>query len=410
MGHRILLVDDAAVLRKLVGEALAADSQVEVVGTAPNGRIALTRIPQLDPELVILDQEMPEMDGLATLIELRRAHPKLPVIFYTSHSADGARGALDALHRGANDFVTKPVIQGGMDLPAIKARIRDDLIPRILALCRPVGELSRARPAVRSEPHPEPRHEPLPTPAAPHPVLPARPAAPVHAQPSTAVVRRATPAPRPAAAAPAPPPGPRPPRTRRIDAVLIGVSTGGPNALAEVVPHLDAQLGVPVLIVQHMPPMFTRMLAERLAQTAKLPVHEGAAGAAVLPNTVWIAPGDFHMEAERRGDAVVLALNQHPPENSCRPAVDPLFRSAAKVWGGNVLAVILTGMGQDGLKGCEHLAPLGAWIMAQDAATSVVWGMPGAVARAGLPDAVLPLPRIAAEINRLVAEHRGGRR
>jgi two-component system chemotaxis response regulator CheB len=195
---------------------------------------------------------------------------------------------------------------------------------------------------------------------------------------------------------------------RRVDAVVIGVSTGGPNALMEVVPRLPRSLPVPVLIVQHMPPTFTRLLAERLAASGPLPVSEAVAGDAIVPGRAWIAPGDWHMTVRRREADLAIALDQNPPENSCRPAVDPLFRSAAQTWGGKVLAVILTGMGQDGLLGCQALSALGAPVIAQDEATSVVWGMPGAVAKAGLAERLVPLPLVAEEILRRVGEGRPG--
>ncbi|MFM8270961.1 MAG: CheB methylesterase domain-containing protein, partial [Gemmata sp.] len=207
----------------------------------------------------------------------------------------------------------------------------------------------------------------------------------------------------PSAAAPAPA---RPPEDRpdaapgAVEAVVIGVSTGGPNALAELFRDLPGDLPVPLLIVQHMPPMFTRLLAERLTANSKVPVLEAGAGAVVRPGRALVAPGDFHMVVARDGLQVRAALSQGPPENSCRPAADPLFRSAAKVYGERLLAVVLTGMGQDGLRGCEAVREAGGRVIVQDEATSVVWGMPGFVARAGLADKVLPLPQIAAEIVR----------
>jgi len=184
--------------------------------------------------------------------------------------------------------------------------------------------------------------------------------------------------------------------------VVIGVSTGGPNALAEMMPGLAASFPVPVLIVQHMPALFTRLLAERLSSVSSLLVREGEAGALVRPGEAWIAPGGHHMEAERAADGVRLRIHDGPPENSCRPSVDVLFRSVAKIYGDNALAVVLTGMGQDGLVGCQWIREAGGRVIAQDEATSVVWGMPGAVSQAGLAEKVLPLGDIAAEINRRV--------
>ena len=185
---------------------------------------------------------------------------------------------------------------------------------------------------------------------------------------------------------------------RRIDVVAVGVSTGGPNALAEVFPRLPGNLAVPVVVVQHMPPLFTRMLARRLDGSSGLRVAEGEDGAAAQPGDAWIAPGDHHMTLARDGAQVVIRLDQNPPEHSCRPAVDPLFRSVADAFGPHALAVVLTGMGQDGLEGCQAIVDAGGQVIVQDEASSVVWGMPGFVARAGLAQAVLPVTEIASEI------------
>ena len=345
---RILVVDDSVVIRRVVTEELSADPDLDVVGTAANGRIALAKLTQVNPDLVILDVEMPEMDGLQTLAALRKTHPRLPVIMFSAITEQGAAATLDALALGATDYFTKPSGPGGLD--ASRQVIREELIPEIKALCSP-------------------KSAKVVPPPAPVGVSPARPG--------------------------------------RVDAVVIGVSTGGPNALAEVFRALPADLPVPILIVQHMPPMFTRLLAERLTATAKVPVDEAAAGAVAQPGRGLIAPGNFHMTVARDGTRVRAILNQEPPENSCRPAADPLFRSAAKVYGSGVLAVVLTGMGQDGLRGCEAVRAAGGQILAQDEASSVVWGMPGAVARAGLADRVLPLALVGAEIVRRATGGRG---
>jgi two-component system chemotaxis response regulator CheB len=189
---------------------------------------------------------------------------------------------------------------------------------------------------------------------------------------------------------------------RRIDVVAIGASTGGPNALADIFSRLPADFPVPIVVVQHMPPMFTRLLADRLSAQFPIRVHEGTSGAVLEPGHAWIAPGDYHMIVVRDTGQVRLLLHQDPPENSCRPAVDVLLRSVAKTFGPHVLAAILTGMGQDGLRGCEAVHAAGGQVLAQDEATSVVWGMPGYVARAGLADRVLPLNLVADEILRRV--------
>ncbi len=361
---RVLVVDDAVVIRRLLSDILAADPAIEVAGVAANGRIALQKLEQVNPDLVILDVEMPELDGLATLAELRKRWRRLPVIMFSTLTERGAATTLEALALGATDYFTKPSNSGSMALAA--QRVREELVPRIKQLC---GRASA----------------PAPGSAAPAPAAAVRPA--------PAAPRRV---------APALPP----------EAVVIGVSTGGPNALAEVLPALPADFPVPVLVVQHMPPVFTRFLAERLDTRCKLRVVEATAGMPVQAGTIYVAPGDWHMVAERGGALTPprIRLHQGPLENSCRPAVDPLFRSAVECWGGALLGVVLTGMGQDGLRGAEAIHDAGGQVLAQDEATSVVWGMPGFVANSGFADRVLPLGEVAGEIVRRAAvPARGGR-
>lgn len=342
---RVLVVDDSVVVRRLVSDALDGLAGIEVAGTAANGRIALAKLDQLSPDAVTLDIEMPELDGLATLRELRRSHPALPVVMFSTMTERGAAATLDALSLGANDYVTKPSGTGGVQESL--ERIRLELAPKLRALC------AARRPPV--------------APAAP-PVSPHRRRAP----------------------------------SGRVELVVVGVSTGGPNALAELLPALPAALPVPVAIVQHMPPTFTRLLAERLDARSALTVREASDGVVPRPGTAWVAPGDAHLVVDGRS----LRLDDGPPESSCRPAADPLFRSAASTHGPGVLAVVLTGMGSDGVRGAEAVAAAGGRVLVQDRATSVVWGMPGAVAEAGLADAVLPLPELAAEITRRVCAGR----
>ena len=349
---RVLVVDDSVVIRRLITQALSAEADIEVVGTASNGKLALAKLETLRPDLVTLDIEMPEMDGLATLPLLRATHPRLPVIMFSTLTERGAAATLEALSLGASDYVTKPSNTGGLDIAL--ARIRDDLVPKIRALVPGMGPAPRA--AVT--------------------------------RPAPAVVT-------PRAHIGVPP---------MVKALVIGVSTGGPSALAELIPNLPGDLGVPVLVCQHMPPVFTRLLAERLDAKSALHVHEAADGDAITRGGVWIAPGGLHMVVRHRpGGAPVIATTNDPPENSCRPAVDPLLRSAVATWGSGVLAVVLTGMGQDGLRGCEAVSEAGGRILVQDEASSVVWGMPGYVAKAGLADRALPLDELAVEITRRVA-------
>lgn len=346
---RVLVVDDSVVIRRLVTQALEHEKDIEVVGTASSGRLALAKLPLLQPDVVTLDIEMPDLDGLATLPLLRADYPRLPVIMFSTLTERGGAATLEALSLGATDYVTKPSNTGSMDVAL--ERVRDDLVPKIRALCKRPGS------------------------DVPPPALASRP------------IASRTPV------------GP----AAKVQAVVIGVSTGGPSTLAELIPHLPADLTVPVLVCQHMPPVFTRLLAERLDDRSDLTVREGTDGDVVTPGGVWIAPGGLHMVVASSGGRTVIRTTNEPPENSCRPAADPLLRSAVRVYGAGVLAVILTGMGQDGLRGCEFVVEAGGRVIAQDEPTSVVWGMPGYVARNGLADKVLPLDDIALEITRRVA-------
>jgi two-component system chemotaxis response regulator CheB len=352
----ILVVDDAVVMRKLITETLRQDPDLEVVGTAANGKIALQKIPQCNPDLLTLDVEMPEMDGLETLRQVRKLYPRLKVIMFSTLTQRGAVDTLDALTLGANDYVTKPANVGSVT-EAIE-RLQTDLVPKIKAHCR---LLAPAAPVVRS----------LPTP-------PWQPASPAFSHF----------------------------RKLPIEIVCIGTSTGGPNALATVFDQLPEDFPVPIVIVQHMPPMFTGVLAERLSTHSALRCYEGANGQELVRGQAYIAPGGRHMEVLRVGTGLRLLVHDGPPENSCRPAVDVLFRSVAKVYGGAVLGVIMTGMGQDGLRGCEVLRECKSRILAQDEASSVVWGMPGSVAQAGYAEKILPLDQIGREITRLTRESR----
>ena len=356
---RVLIVDDSVVIRRLVSDIISADSDLEVAGVAANGRIALDRIPQVNPDIITLDVEMPEMDGLETLKELRKIYPRLPVIMFSTMTERGGVTTLDALSLGASDYVTKPANVGRVGEGI--ARVRDDLIPKIKALCG----LRRSEFRVPSSgltQNPKPKTQNL-------------------------TFRNSG---------------------ARVEIVAIGTSTGGPNALADLLPELPGDFPVPVLIVQHMPPIFTKLLADRLAARIPLEIAEGNAGDPLRPGKIWIAPGDYHMGLEKSAHGARVKLNQEPPENSCRPAVDVLFRSVVQVYGAGTLGVILTGMGQDGLRGCEYIREAGGQVLIQDEASSVVWGMPGIVARAGLADKELPLNQLAGEIVRRVWQGRTG--
>ena len=350
---RVLVVDDSVVIRKLLSDTLSGDPAVTVVGTASDGRIALAKIPVLKPDLITLDIEMPVMNGLETLAAIRKLYPKLPVIMFSTLTEHGAAATLDALSLGASDYATKPSNSGSM--AAAAEAVHNELIPKIKALCGvatlKVTPLARPRPVLQT---------------------------PLRFKP-------------------------------RIEIVAIGTSTGGPNALAEVLPRIPKDFPVPIVVVQHMPPIFTRLLAERLASRSAIPVEEGTAGVILSPGRAWIAPGNFHMHVIRVGVSRRLNLNQAPPENFCRPAVDVLFRSVALAYGSNVLAVVMTGMGSDGTLGAQDIRDAGGDVIIQDEGSSVVWGMPALVHASGLDDGAFPVDHLAAEITRRVLQSRGPR-
>ncbi|MEI6239266.1 MAG: chemotaxis-specific protein-glutamate methyltransferase CheB [Planctomycetia bacterium] len=339
---RVLVVDDSATIRSVLTATLSTDPELTVVGAAVNGRAAVEMVAASPPDIVLLDVEMPVLDGISALREIRRLEPKLPVIMFSSLTERGAKATLDALLAGANDYAAKPA---GLDAAAVTAVIRDDLVAKIKALVPRGKRLDR--PASVAKP----------------------------------VIRR------PAAGSTGP-----------IRAVVIGVSTGGPTALAEVLPVIAADAKVPVLIVQHMPAFFTAQLAERLSKTCGREVREAIDRSPLTGGEILLAPGGRHLAVA--GDAITprIRLTDDPPEQSCRPAADVLFRTAAKVWGDGVLGVVLTGMGRDGLAGARAIVEAGGTVIAQDEFSSVVWGMPGEVAKAGLADAVLPLAQIGVEV------------
>lgn len=346
---RVLVVDDSAVFRRLVSSSLEDDPDIDVVGIASNGKIALQKIEQLKPDIVTLDVEMPEMDGIQTLAALQKQNSGVQVIMVSALTERGAAVTIDALSLGALDFITKPSGTGSID--ASKVLLRDSLVPKVKAFF--------------------PKREKI--------VASRRPVSPIFKAPSVPQI------------------------PIRRDVVLIGVSTGGPNALAELVPKLPADLGAGVLIVQHMPPIFTAQLAGRLNGLSPLSVKEAQGGEVVRPGEVLIAPGGKHMVVAAQGEDKVIRITEGPPENNCRPAVDPLFRSAAPLYGKKAIGVILTGMGQDGFAGVRILKEQNTFVIAQDEASCVVYGMPRFIVEDGLADKVLPLGEIADEIAYQVA-------
>ncbi len=349
---RVLIVDDSAVVRRLLTRVLGSHPALEVVGTASDGAMALQRMAQFNPDVVTLDIEMPEMDGLEVLRHLRRDNSNVHVIMFSTLTERGAAMTLDALSLGADDYVTKSANAVSGDTPI--SALQEVLIPKILQFFQLPDQV----------PAPNSATAPASSAALPAPL-------------------------RPAAGGP--------PKV-----VVLGISTGGPSALGSILPQIPQGFPLPILIVQHMPPLFTRLLAERLNGGCALRVDEATQDAIVEPGRILIAPGDFHMTVARANGHVGIALDQSPPQNFCRPAVDVLFRSAAEVYGDSVIALVLTGMGQDGLRGVRALKASGASVLVQDEATSVVWGMPGAVATSGLADRILPLQQIVPELNRIV--------
>ncbi len=338
---RVLVVDASRATRAILAAVLFAEGDMEVVGSAGTGSAALSALSKCNPTVVMLDVEMADMRGLELLAEIRRRAPKIPVVVFSALTVKAGSITLDALGRGATDYVTKPASDASDE--AMADHIRKELVGKLRGLGRRASaqflapELRAMRPVDDGTP---------------------------------------------------------------LQVLAVGSSTGGPNALAQIFRSLLVPLAVPILVVQHMPPVFTRLLAERLSEVSPMPFREAEHGDVLVPGEGLVAPGGFHMRLERTSGRVSVTLDQAAPENSCRPAVDVLFRAVAAVYGAHALALVLTGMGRDGLRGAEELRRRGAQILAQDEATSVVWGMPGYVTRAGLVDASLPLPKIAPEIER----------
>ena len=348
---RILIVEDSAVMRSLLRSVVTSGSGLEVIGTAADGASALISVDRDRPDLVLLDVEMPVMNGLDTLRQLRRQGHKMPVIMCSSLTTSGAKVTIEALAGGASDYVAKPAGQASRE-EAIQT-LAQELLPKIYALTGS-AQAAPAPPTLR----------------------------PVQSVPAPDVQ----------------------PIASSVSIVVIGVSTGGPAALDVLLPALPAGFPFPVLVVQHMPEVFTSLLAQRLSHRCALEVREATESEPVQPGAVLIARGGWHMEvlgSARSSAPSTIHLNQDPPENHCRPAVDVLFRSAAKVYGSGVLGVVLTGMGSDGLVGCRLIRSQGGSVIAQDQATSTVWGMPGAVTQACLAHKTLPLAAIAPEIVRI---------
>lgn len=364
----MMVVDDSVVIRGMISRWIGAESDMEVTASFRTGLDAVNQLDRINPDVAVLDIEMPDLDGISALPKLLAKKRDLVIIMASTLTRRNAEISLKALSLGAADYIPKP--ESTREAGAAET-FRHDLIQKI----RHLGARAR-RHASPAAPGPVPVHEKV------------REAAPRPAAPPQEVTHR--------------PFGMLPPKV-----LLIGSSTGGPQALmtlvAEIGPVIDR---FPVLITQHMPPTFTTILAEHLGRAARRPAHEAVDREIVKPGTIYLAPGGRHMRVARQGADIVIALDDGAPVNFCKPAVDPMFASAVEVWHGGVMSVILTGMGSDGMRGGKDVVAAGGSVIAQDEATSVVWGMPGAAAHAGICAAVLPLKEIGPKLNRLFAGDR----
>jgi two-component system, chemotaxis family, protein-glutamate methylesterase/glutaminase len=369
---RVMVVDDSVVIRGLISRWIEAEPDMVVAASLRTGLDAVNRIERVNPDVAVLDIEMPELDGISALPLLLAKKRDLIIIMASTLTRRNAEISFKALSLGAADYIPKPE---STREPAAAETFRHDLIQRIRHLGAKVRRAVPASPSPPLAPTLDRRREPSARP----------PLAPVaHPQ----LLRRAF-------------------STQAPRALLIGSSTGGPQALmalvAEIGPVIDR---CPVLITQHMPPTFTTILAEHLARSSQRPAHEAVDGEPVKAGQIYLAPGGRHMRVVRHGNDAAIALDDGPPVNFCKPAVDPLFASAIDVWQGGILAVVLTGMGTDGMRGGKEIVAAGGSVIAQDEASSVVWGMPGAAANAGICAAVLPLNQIAPKLVRLFSGDR----
>jgi len=375
MKLRALVADDSIMFRRAISEVLASLPDVEVVGSVSNGTMALKRIRELQPDLLTLDMEMPGMDGLGVLDALRQAGEKVAVIVVSAVTRRGAQVTMRALEKGAFDFITKP--ETG-DAKQGRSFLCQELAPRVRALAHrlEIRNILRGDPAGLAG-------------------VTSAPKTPAVARPQPADLNDVSGRMNRLSAVP------------RIEMILIGVSTGGPIALAQLLPEIPGNIGVPLLLVQHMPPIFTQTLAESLSPRCAIRVQEASHGQMIEPNTAYIAPGGRHMRLVPGPQGCkMVQITDDPPENNCRPAVDYLFRSVAMNFPGQAMAVILTGMGSDGMLGLRLLKRNGCYVIAQDEATSVVYGMPKAAVDAKVSDEILPLGAIAARITAAVRGRR----
>jgi two-component system chemotaxis response regulator CheB len=366
---RVMVVDDSAVIRGLITRALETDPGVQVVATVGNGQLAISQLARTDVDVIVLDIEMPVMDGITALPELLKTSPDVKIVMASTLTQRNAQISIEAMQKGASDYIPKPSSTGEIHG---SADFKRDLLEKVKALGRARRD---RRDRNKAAGIPDAKGAPPP--------------------------RAAASSPRPSLLSPSSPVQLRPFGRTMPQIVGIGSSTGGPQALFAVLGALSPAMRLPIVITQHMPATFTTILAEHIGRVSKRPTAEGKDGEAVEQGKIYLAPGDNHMVVETDGARKVIRLNKNPPENFCRPAVDPMFRSLAAAYGASVLGVVLTGMGADGAKGGKALVEAGGSVIAQDEASSVVWGMPGATAQAGVCSAVLPIDKIAGEIARV---------
>ena len=363
-----MLVDDSVVIRGMISRWLGAEPDIVVAASLRTGLEAVNQVERINPDVAVLDIEMPELDGISALPQLLAKKRNLIVIMASTLTRRNAEISFKALSLGASDYIPKP--ESTRESSAAET-FRHDLVQKIRHLG---AKVRRSAPATHAHPH---------APVADRALR--APVAPVVAAP---IARRSF-------------------SMQNPRALLIGSSTGGPQALMSVVAEIGPVIDrFPVLITQHMPPTFTTILAEHLARASNRPAREAIDGEAIKPGHIYLAPGGRHMRVTRQGAGAVVALDDGPPINFCKPAVDPLFTSAIDAWQGSILALILTGMGSDGMRGGKDIVAAGGSVIAQDEATSVVWGMPGAAAHAGICSAVLPLNQIAPKLVRLFSGDR----
>ena len=339
----VMVVDDSAIVRGLITRTLKSDPRIDVVASCSNGEMAVAQAARRTLDVIILDIEMPVMDGLTALPKLQQANPGVRIIMASTLTQRNAAISLRAMALGAADYIAKPTT----DRLNASEEFHRDLIRKVIAL----GQTKRPRPS---------------------PDASSCPPAKAHA------VRGGI--------------------MRQPRIIAIGSSTGGPQALLTLLGALAPTVNCPIVIAQHMPATFTTVLAQHIERASGRPCTEAADGMEIKPGRIYLAPGDYHFEVRRAGAGFAARLSQTPPQNFCRPSVDPLFHSVAQLFGAESCAVMLTGMGSDGCGGAKAIAATGAPVIAQDEATSVVWGMPGAVAQAGICSAILPLPRIAGHL------------